>query len=61
MHNTTDKASGEVSPHLNTFACPSPIEERKWGWGGVVARGRVPPSKATLSSVHRKKRSTKNQ
>ena len=32
MHNTTDKAArGEVSLHLNTFACPSPIEERKWG------------------------------
>ena len=48
MHNTTDKAPGEVSLHLNEFACPSPIEERKWGWGGVVARGRVPQSKATL-------------
>ena len=33
MHNTTDKAArGEVSPHLNAFACPSPIKERKWGW-----------------------------
>ena len=33
MHNTTDKATpGEVSLHLNAFACPSPIEERKWGW-----------------------------
>ena len=33
MHNTTDKAApGEVSLHLNAFACPSPIEERKWGW-----------------------------
>ena len=32
MHNTTDKAArGEVSLHLNVFACPSPIEERKWG------------------------------
>ena len=32
MHNTTDKdARGEVSLHLNAFACPSPIEERKWG------------------------------
>ena len=31
MHNTTDKAAqGEMS-HLNAFACPSPIEERKWG------------------------------
>ena len=34
--------------HLNAFACPSPIEERKWGRMGVVARGRVPPSKTTL-------------
>ena len=33
IHNTTDKvARGEVSLHLNTFACPSPIKERKWGW-----------------------------
>ena len=32
MHNTTDKAAwGEVSLHLNAFAFPSPIEERKWG------------------------------
>ena len=32
MHDTSDKASrGEVSLHLNAFACPSPIEERKWG------------------------------
>ena len=32
MHNTTDKAArGEVSLHLNAFACSSPIEERKWG------------------------------
>ena len=30
MHNTTDKAArGEVSHHLNAFASPSPIEERK--------------------------------
>ena len=51
MHNTTDKAApGVVSLHLNAFACPSPIEERKWGWVGVVARGRVPPSKATFMS-----------
>ena len=32
MHNTTDKAArDEVSLHLHAFACPSPIEERKWG------------------------------
>ena len=32
IHNTTDKvARGEVSLHLNAFACPSPIKERKWG------------------------------
>ena len=31
MHNTIDKdARGEVSLHLNAFACPSPIEERIW-------------------------------
>ena len=30
--NITDKAArGEVSLHLNAFACPSPIEERKCG------------------------------
>ena len=33
IHDTTDKvARGEVSLHLNAFACPSPIKERKWGW-----------------------------
>ena len=32
MHNTTGKAArGEVSLLLNAFACPSPIEDRKWG------------------------------
>ena len=32
MHNTTDKAArGEMFLHLNAFACPSPIEERKGG------------------------------
>ena len=40
-----------MSLHLNAFACPSPIEERKWGWAGVVARGHVPPSKATLTNT----------
>ena len=30
---------------------PSPIEERKWGWVGVVAPARVPPSKASFSNV----------
>ena len=30
IHNTTDKvAGGEVSLHLNAFACPSPIKEKK--------------------------------
>ena len=30
IHNTTDKvARDEVSLHLNAFACPSPIKERK--------------------------------
>ena len=49
IHNTTDKvARGEVSLHLNAFACPSPIKERKWGWIWRVSPGRVPPSKATL-------------
>ena len=52
MHNTTDNAArGEVSLHLNAFACPSPIEERKWGWIWRVSPGRVPPSKATLTCV----------
>ena len=51
IHNTTDKvARGEVSLHLNAFACPSPIEERKWGWIWRVSPGRVPPSKATFSN-----------
>ena len=51
IHNTTDKVSrGEVSLHLNAFACPSPIKERKWGWIWRVSPGRVPPSKATFSS-----------
>ena len=46
MHNTTNKAArGEVSLHLNAFACPSPIEERKWG----VSGGRVSSSKASFS------------
>ena len=50
IHNTTDKvARGEVSLHLNAFACPSPIKERKWGWIWRVSPGRGPPSKATLS------------
>ena len=50
IHNTTDKvARGEVSLHLNAFACPSPIKERKWGWIWRVSPGRVPPSKATFS------------
>ena len=50
MHNTTDKAApGEVSLHLNAFACPSPIKERKWGWISRVSPGRVPPSKATFN------------
>ena len=32
MHNTIEKAArGKVSLYLNAFACPSPIEERKWG------------------------------
>ena len=32
MHNTTNMAArGEVSLHLNAFACPSLLEERKWG------------------------------
>ena len=49
IHNTTNKiARGEVSLHLNAFACPSPIKERKWGWIWRVSQGRVPPSKATL-------------
>ena len=49
IHNTTDKvARGEVSLHLNAFARPSPIKERKWGWIWRVSPGRVPPSKATL-------------
>ena len=52
IHNTTDKvARGEVSLHLNAFACPSPIKERKWGWIWRVSPGRVPPSKATLIDV----------
>ena len=50
MHNTTDKAArGEVSLHLNAFACPTPIKERKWGWIWRVSPGRVPPSKATFT------------
>ena len=33
IHNTTGKvARGEVSLHVNAFACPSPIKERKCGW-----------------------------
>ena len=49
IHNTTDKvARGEVSLHLNAFAYPSPIKERKWGWIRRVSPGRVPPSKATF-------------
>ena len=53
IHNTTDKvARGEVSLHLNAFACLSPIKERKWGWIWRVSPGRVPPSKATLSIAH---------
>ena len=52
IHNTTDKvARGEVSLHLNAFACPSPIKERKWGWIWWVSPGRVPPSKATYRLV----------
>ena len=52
IHNTTDKVTrGEVSLHLNAFACPSPIKERKWGWIWRVSLGRVPPSKATLRNL----------
>ena len=45
MHNTTDKAArGDVSLHLNAFACPSPIEERKWGTlPGAVSLRLKPP------------------
>ena len=54
IHNTTDKtAQGKVSLHLNACACPFPIEERKWGWAGVVARGHVPPLKSHLKAVNR--------
>ena len=52
IHNTTDNvARGEVSLHLNAFACPSPIKERKWGWIWRVSPGRVPPSKATKMAL----------
>ena len=48
MHKTTDMAArGEVSLHLNAFACPSPIEDIKWGeWGslpGAVSLRLKPP------------------
>ena len=43
IHNTTDKAArGEVSFHLNAFACPSPIEERKFGVSGGRCLGPCP-------------------
>ena len=53
MHNTTDKAArGEVSLHLNPFACPSPMEERKWGSlpGAVFLRLKPP----LYTSIQRK-------
>ena len=35
IHNTPDKvARGEVSRHLNAFACPSPIKESGGGFEG---------------------------
>ena len=51
IHNTTDKAArGEVSLHLNAFACPSLIKERKWGWIWRVSQGAC-AHKTTVTAI----------